>query len=377
MEQYEQLFKAVSQIVQQAKVAKEESRLRGEQFNIFKVCGVDHYELQHSKIIAELLNPEGSHGQGCLYLKLFMETYGSSIDVANLDEKSIRVKREEWTTDYDGRMDIYVEYQGKPIVIIENKIFAGDQGAQLKKYRKDAIQRGSVQSEIIYLTLWGDDASPDSGEGIDYIRMSYSEHIIKWMELCIEKSSQLPLVRETLVQYRNHIKQLTQQDMNEQSKNELFEIMVKKHEEVDAIINAAINAANDGYFAYLFNNYVKPDLQRFASDNGLDYIDGLFFTNKDWNGAKIGIDTQHVGCNCGIVYDGEKEIQNNIWGNNSNWWPFGCFHGGLFHYWGEQMLFSKIINKDFSIEVINLVTKMLDDVKKANVDLTIPIRYKA
>lgn len=302
-----------------------------------------------------------------------METYGSSINLANLDEKSIRVKREEWTTDYDGRMDIYVEYQGKPIVIIENKIFAGDQGAQLKRYRKDAIHRESAQSEIIYLTLWGDNASPDSGEGIDYIRMSYSEHIIKWMELCIEKSSQLPLVRETLVQYRNHIKQLTQQDMNEQSKNELFEIMVKNHEEVDAIINAA----KDGYFAYLFDNYVKPDLQRFASDNGLDYIDGLFFTNKDWNGAKIGIDTQYVGCNCGIVYDGEKEIQNNIWGNNSNWWPFGCFHGGLFHSWGEQMLFSKIINKDFSIEVINLVTKMLDDVKKANVDLTIPIRYKA
>ena len=112
MEQFEQLFKAVNQIVQQAKVAKEESRLRGEQFNIFKVCGIDHYELQHSKIIAELLNPQGSHGQGCLYLKLFLETYRSNLVMTDFDTRVFSVKREERTYDnddnYNGRMDIFI-----------------------------------------------------------------------------------------------------------------------------------------------------------------------------------------------------------------------------------------------------------------------------
>lgn len=372
MEQFEKLFKAVSQIVQQTKVAKEESRLRGEQFNIFKVCGIDHYELQHSAIIAELLNPKGSHGQGCLYLKLFLETYGSSFDVATMKEKDINVKTEEWTSDYDGRMDIYVEYQGKPIVIIENKIYAGDQDAQLKKYRKDALQRESNQFEIVYLTLYGDDASSDSCEGINYFRMSYSEHIIKWMELCIEKSSQIPLVRETLVQYRNHIKQLTQQDMNELSKKELFEIMVKNNEVVDFIIKAS----NDGYFEYLFEKFVEPDLRKFSMENGLRYEKPLYFTKDEWHGAKIGIFISKTKGTYGITYNEEKEVQCKIWDSPNNWWPYGYFDGHLFNNWKEPSLFPKMINKEFSKEIIEIVAKMLTDVKNAKVELSMPIKHK-
>ena len=205
MEQYKQLFKAVSQIVQQAKVAKEESRLRGEQFNIFKVCGIDHYELQHSAIIAELLNPQGSHGQGCLYLKLFMETYGSRLSVTNFNSKDIKVMSEEWTTEYDGRMDICINYKDVPFVIIENKLYASDQSIQLRRYDKDAQQRGAKEYEIVYLTLDGKYASEDSGKGVAYIRMSYSKDIIRWLDLCIEHSSRIPLVRETLIQYQNQL----------------------------------------------------------------------------------------------------------------------------------------------------------------------------
>ena len=59
-------------ILAKAKVSRNESRLRGEQFNIFHACGVNHYETKHSAIIAEFLNPEGSHGQGDIYLKEFL-----------------------------------------------------------------------------------------------------------------------------------------------------------------------------------------------------------------------------------------------------------------------------------------------------------------
>lgn len=367
MEQYEQLFKAVSQIVQQAKVAKEESRLRGEQFNIFKVCGIDHYELQHSAIIAELLNPHGSHGQGCLYLKQFMETYGSSINISTMDEKNIHVRREEWTSDYDGRMDIYVEYDTRPFLIIENKLYASDQSIQLKRYDRDAQQREAREYEIVYLTLDGKDASEDSGEGVAYFRMSYSKDIIKWLDVCIEHSSRIPLVRETLVQYQNHIKQLTYQDMNELSKKELFEIMIKNHEEVDSIIQAS----NDGYFDFLFERFVKPDLQKFATANEFIYIEPLLFTKKDWHDAKISIDTNHVGCYCGIVYDSEKEIQKSIWTNGGTpWWPYGWFYGDLFYKWKEPALYSSIIRGQFSKEVIKIVKKVMADLKNNKIDLS-------
>jgi len=34
----------------------------GGRFNLFRIFGVDHYENTHSAIIAELLNPKGTHG---------------------------------------------------------------------------------------------------------------------------------------------------------------------------------------------------------------------------------------------------------------------------------------------------------------------------
>jgi len=51
----EELIKQVQLILQQAHHAKEESRKRGEQFNVFEACGVNHYENIHSAIIADCL----------------------------------------------------------------------------------------------------------------------------------------------------------------------------------------------------------------------------------------------------------------------------------------------------------------------------------
>ena len=45
---------------------------KGEKFNIFRVCGVDHYETTHSAILAEFLNPKGGHGKETKYLHLFL-----------------------------------------------------------------------------------------------------------------------------------------------------------------------------------------------------------------------------------------------------------------------------------------------------------------
>ena len=41
----------------------------GTRFNIFHILGVSHYENTHSTILAELLNPEGTHGLHNSFLK--------------------------------------------------------------------------------------------------------------------------------------------------------------------------------------------------------------------------------------------------------------------------------------------------------------------
>jgi hypothetical protein len=46
----------------------------GENFNIFSVLRIEHYEeTTHSRFIAELLNPNGCHGKGVLFLNEFLE----------------------------------------------------------------------------------------------------------------------------------------------------------------------------------------------------------------------------------------------------------------------------------------------------------------
>lgn len=295
MEQFEQLFKAVSKIVQQAKIANEESRLRGEQFNIFKVCGIDHYELQHSAIIAELLNPNSSHGQGCLYLKLFMEAYGSKLNISNLKSENITVRKEEPSYDdekYNGRMDIFVDNKRIPFVIIENKIFAYDQPIQLKKYDSEAKRRNAKEGEyeIVYLTIDGKEATEDSGEGVKYIRMSYSKNIIQWLDMCIEHSSRIPLVRETLIQYQNHIKQLTHQDMRKIDSDKLLQIMSQYPEAIREICSRQYD-----YWWYMYETFVKNQLDEVAKELGMVFDSSqmtksgqccLCFYKPEWNNNK-------------------------------------------------------------------------------------------
>lgn len=302
MEQsFNNLFQKVGLLVQQVEDERKESQQRGERFNIFQICRIDHYELQHSAIIAEMIDPKGSHGQGELYLKLFMMEYGTKLSIDDIEYDKVEVRREVWTEAHDGRMDIFIEYNGHPLVIIENKLFAKDQSIQLIKYKKDAdIKINKSQKtnqefeyEIVYLSLDGKKASDDSSNGVDYFQMSYSKNIVDWLTQCIGHSARIPLVRETLIQYQNHIKQITNQNMEKDQKDKLLEILSQHPVEYEAILQIDHNE----YLKYAYVNYVEGKFRLFASENNLIYkVDGLWERNKEkgfyfrqpnWNHAAI------------------------------------------------------------------------------------------
>jgi len=92
-------------------------------FNVFDY--IDPNENGLSDIIAELLNPNGSHGQGDIFLKGFLEIIveqkGYSTQNANLYR----------------RIDITIEFDsGKSAIGIENKPWAGEQEDQIKDYKE-------------------------------------------------------------------------------------------------------------------------------------------------------------------------------------------------------------------------------------------------
>lgn len=72
MEKLKELLNDVNAILREEKIKKEESLRRGERFNMFQICGVDHYEVMHSAIIASFLDPNGNHGQRDKFLKAFI-----------------------------------------------------------------------------------------------------------------------------------------------------------------------------------------------------------------------------------------------------------------------------------------------------------------
>lgn len=71
MEVYKSLLKEVFWF---NKFIRFQEQYSDDKFNMFSICGVNQFENTHSSILAEILNPEGSHKLNTLFLESFLET---------------------------------------------------------------------------------------------------------------------------------------------------------------------------------------------------------------------------------------------------------------------------------------------------------------
>lgn len=239
------------------------ARISGENFNIFQTLGLQSDELSHSKIIAELLNPKGSHGRGDEFLELFLKIIEKDIQKF----KNAYVKTEQSTN--DGRVDILITAGSQATVVIENKIYAGDQPAQLARYRK-----AYPDATIIYLTLDGREPSSFSTDGEKnayYKLLSYEQHIIPWLEQCREKSVDHPYLRETISQYINLLKILTGQTRSKNMSKELVKTIVRNQENVKSAFAIGENI-NEIKNEIIINSFV-PLMKILANRYTLRYND--------------------------------------------------------------------------------------------------------
>lgn len=205
---------------------KRVSEANGDNFNIFSVLGIEHYEEStHSLFLAELLNTNGSHGFKDEFLKLF-------IDVINLENK-IKTENAKVYVEYfvgyidnkfekGGRIDILIEDETKNRIIIENKIYAGEQANQLERY-----YNFDQNANILFLTLYGEDSINHSVFN-KYFSISYENQIINWLEKCQQKAVDNPIVRETIKQYKNLVKKLTNQNINTKMANDLLKLITSE-----------------------------------------------------------------------------------------------------------------------------------------------------
>jgi len=199
--------------------------LSGSRFNIFSVLKITSDEVKlHSRFLAELLNPLGSHGQGDTFLKFFVQEVG----LEEFDCESSIVEVEKYigakADDEGGRIDIYIVDRKGNAITIENKIYAGDQENQLLRYYN------YNNKNVFYLDLYGDAPSEKSIGNLlideDFKVISYRVHILSWLEKCRKEAVELPLLREGITHYINAIKNLVGQSKSKTMEKEIRDLIL-------------------------------------------------------------------------------------------------------------------------------------------------------
>lgn len=235
------------------------SKMRGNNsYNPLLVIRKSNEEvLLHSKMLHSFLNPHSNHYQDSIFLDKFLEmcVLQDSKDYKNLKEWFGETKHASVWRESDN-IDIFITNNSRHI-IIENKVWAGEQERQLERYiesiigdlsqdssedsNEDSIENSdekpnldSAESKdicdnlaVIYLTLDGYNPSKYStgiwdikgdflesnGKKILYKAISYKDDIIKWIESSQSKEAvgNITNLNFALECYKDAVKEITNQ----------------------------------------------------------------------------------------------------------------------------------------------------------------------
>jgi len=325
----------------------------GSRFNIFKICGVNHDENTHSAIITEFLNPNGAHGLKSNFLKSFINTFCNGDLKKNFDYESASAKTEHHTG--DGRIDIFIEDGKGRVIIIENKIYDPGRVGQVEKYDSFAKNHYIERNyQLFYLTLWGNEAPNQSKKKVVYKCISHEKDIIAWLEECVCIAKQIPIVRETIIQYINHIKSLTNQDMDTENKKEIIELL-SKPESLEPVFAIGENFAdiknhivNEVFLPKLISvcKELKLEIDTKENEDWVNKPCAFQIFKRSWNFFEIRFEFRRKGLGsliAGIVpKDGARNAktykvlkQHFIKGRKGNW-PYNDFP--IFPHWGKDAM---------------------------------------
>ena len=312
----QRFFQEVASICALEQAQQEERNRKGENFNLFSILSIERYELKHSALIANLLDPKGSHGCGDAFLRAFFEIALKGTAYPFESSTPLDSRTEHYTGpiagDTGGRIDILVKSSHYGL-IIENKIYAGDQDKQLIRYDNYGKEIfGADGYLLVYLTLYGYDASKEStatksAEEVGYLRLSYAEDILRWLEQCARLAYDKPLVRESLNQYIRTIKQLTYQDMNQENIQTIIDLAVD-HPEVVATLSSKRDAIAEG----IREKYIFDKLKEYADQKGWLYDD----SESSYNEEEPKIRFRKEGWDGSIIISADSEDKKSNYG----WW---------------------------------------------------------
>ena len=312
----QRFFREVKNICTDEQALQEERHRKGENYNLFSILNIERYELKHSALIANLLDPKGSHGCGDAFLRAFFEIALKERAYPFEDCTHLHSYTEYYTGpiagDTGGRIDILVKSSCYGL-IIENKIYAGDQDKQLTRYDNYGKKTfGADRYLLVYLTLFGSEASEGSitsedSQKVNYLCLSYAKDILLWLKECVRLADNKPLVRESLNQYIRTIKQLTYQDMNQKNIQKIIDLAVDYPEVV-----ATLSSKRDAIAQGIREKYIFAELKKYADQKGWLFDDTEIANPIGDNKIRL----RKEGWDGSIIISADSEDKKSNYG----WW---------------------------------------------------------
>ena len=228
-------------------------------FNVFTTLRKETEEVGlHSNFLAYLLDAEDWHDCGRFFLDLFItvlreqgvdkhpgEPNGNNFFDKCLKDTFDKTVREMPISCNDkdyGRIDIGVYFE-KSVIIIENKIGAAEQPNQIYNYCEYLDTMPQKNNRVLYLTKYGTESATAGDKYKDkYYRISYSGHILKWLDRCLEKTYKWPNINNVIQQYKDVVANLVGKNTLAETDMEEIEKIIKKNPHLIRYVDDLVNA---------------------------------------------------------------------------------------------------------------------------------------
>lgn len=253
---------------------------KGSKFNIYSLLGIEHKENNtHSVLIADLLNPNGSHGQSYFFLENFIETITKTHPKITYAE----VFREYYIGPINenlsegGRIDLLIKWNNN-IWVIENKLYAKEQPNQIERYKQKF-----PNAKTLYLKV-EEYLHYSNTEIVDY-EISYEKEISEWLSSCIKQLDDKPYLQNSIKQYYNLVKNIAKTGEEHQMENEIKEIIGNNFESLLAaqkITNLFASTLSD------LESKLIEKLDEILSNDGYESKNQVYY-KSEWKELNIGI----------------------------------------------------------------------------------------
>ena len=347
----------------------------------------------HSRMLYSLLNPNGKHFQGSLFLKSFLQTLKLDEFEINLDDCIVKKEHEN--------IDLYIT-DGNKHIIIENKIHAGDQENQIQRYLEIVKGDASLEANdivVVYLSLDRKEPSTYSlgnlkvtqknivngkGNPVSHFRsIHYKKEIMDWLEQCSHEVQNITNLNHAIRQYIDVVRMVNHEYKGKamsltdylKSHKELYSMamevskaMPQVREDIakdffDLVVGELKEKLNEDWIVEntgeLSSAYAFPlRIYKANWDKINSLIIGFEYQHKDFNDCYLGVVRRNanVCIKGGIDNDFEKDLEKlNKKLRTTKWW--------LHWEWFQKGDFIDYILKDEDKAKDKLVRKINEQVE--------------